>query len=94
MRGKSQDKPFLKENRGNQLNNRYSLYLHNDEVNTFNYVIESLVEVCRHSGVQAEQCAMIAHYKGRSEVKNGNLEELQEMKAALAIRGLTATIEN
>ena len=93
MTGKSQDKPLIRKNQNNIDNNLHYLLLHNDEVNTFEYVISSLVEVCKHSGVQAEQCAIIAHYKGRSEVKSGTIEELKEIQSRLAIKGLTSTIE-
>ena len=47
------------------------LVLHNDEVNTFNYVMEILVDICDHSITQAEQCATITHYKGKCEVRSG-----------------------
>lgn len=93
MTGKSQDKPLIRESRQNTENIKYCLLLHNDEVNTFDYVIESLVEVCNHSGIQAEQCAMIAHYKGMCEIKRGSYNELKEMQTGLAGRGLISTIE-
>lgn len=67
--------------------------LHNDEVNTFDFVMETLVEVCKHSSNQAEQCAMIAHYKGKCEVLTGGLNELKEIREELITRGLKATIE-
>lgn len=69
------------------------LILHNDDVNSFDYVIESLVEVCDHSPVQAEQCTMIAHYKGKCEVRSGDLTELKDLRYKLVSKGLKATIE-
>jgi len=69
------------------------LVLHNDEVNTFEYVIESLVEVCEHDQVQAEQCTFIVHYKGKCDVKNGSFTSLKPIKDELARRGLTVTID-
>ena len=69
------------------------LIVHNDEVNTFEWVIESLVEICSHSYQQAEQCAMIIHNKGKSVVKSGDLEDLRIMKYRLTDRGLSVTIE-
>ena len=69
------------------------LVLHNDEVNTFEFVMETLVEVCEHTANQAEQCAMIAHYKGKCEVLTGELSELKETREELVARGLKATIE-
>lgn len=69
------------------------LVLHNDDVNTFEFVMETLIDVCRHSSNQAEQCAMIAHYKGKCEVLSGELNKLKEIRSELIARGLTATIE-
>jgi len=93
MTGKSHDKPLLKNSRENELNNSHILLLFNDDVNTFDYVIESLIAVCNHTGIQAEQCAIIAHYKGRSEVKTGDLGTLEQMRSELSKRGLISTIE-
>ncbi|MGE4290465.1 MAG: ATP-dependent Clp protease adaptor ClpS [Salinivirgaceae bacterium] len=70
-----------------------NLVLHNDEVNTFDHVIESLIEICRHEVEQAEQCAFITHYKGKCDVKTGLFEELSFMKKQLDSKGLTVTIE-
>lgn len=69
------------------------LVLHNDEVNTFEFVMDTLVEVCNHTSTQAEQCAMITHYKGKCEVLTGEKNELKEIKDELITRGLKATIE-
>ena len=69
------------------------LTLHNDDVHTFDYVIESLMDVCEHDLVQAEQCAYIVHYKGRCDVKKGSIDSLQPMKLKLINKGLLATIE-
>jgi ATP-dependent Clp protease adaptor protein ClpS len=76
---------------GNALGTRF-LILHNDETHTFDYVIDSLIEVCDHDSVQAEQCAFIVHYKGCCDVKKGELKTLQNMQAELVKRGLDATI--
>ena len=69
------------------------LVLFNDDVNTFDFVIEALVQVCGHELLQAEQCAVIVHYKGKCVVKNGTWEELEPMCTALLDRGLTAEIQ-
>jgi len=69
-----------------------NLILYNDEVNDFNYVIESLIEVCEHDNIQAEQCTYLVHYHGRCEVKTGDYQELRAMKEALIERGLQAEI--
>lgn len=71
----------------------YSLIVWNDEVNTFEWVIETLIEVCGHSQEQAEQCAMIIHTKGKYAVKRGSYEELKPQCDAITERGIGATIE-
>src|SRR6516225_11314631 len=71
----------------------YSLIVWNDEVNTFEWVIETLVEVCGHSIEQAEQCAMIIHTKGKYAVKRGSYDELKPVCDAITDRGIGATIE-
>ena len=68
------------------------LVLHNDDVNTFDYVIETLVDVCGHEPDQAEQCALIEHYKGRCGVKSGTINELKPPYATLLERKLTVSI--
>jgi len=71
----------------------YVLILWNDDVNTFEWVIESLIEVCGHSPEQAEQCAMIIHTKGKYGVKEGDFETLKPMREAITDRLIQATIE-
>lgn len=68
------------------------LVLYNDDVNTFDYVIELLMKVCDHDVIQAEQCAMLVHYKGRCSVKRGSFEVLEPMSAILSDAGLTVEI--
>jgi ATP-dependent Clp protease adaptor protein ClpS len=69
------------------------LVVYNDDVNTFDHVIESLVDVCDHSEEQAEQCAMMVHFKGRASVRQGHYTKLSPMKTALTDRGINAVIE-
>ncbi len=69
------------------------LILYNDDVNTFDWVIESLVAICSHDRMQAEQCSLIIHHNGRCSVKEGMFEKLRPMCEALLDRGLSATIE-
>ena len=69
------------------------LILYNDEVNTFDCVIETLIDVCGHDPVQAEQCTLIAHYKGKCGVKSGTLLELRPVKNELITRKLTVSIK-
>ena len=70
-----------------------NLVVWNDEVNTFEWVIETLMEVCGHSHEQAEQCAYIIHFQGKYAVKNGSYEELKPECDAITERGIGATIE-
>lgn len=69
------------------------IILYNDDFNTFDFVIQTLVTICKHDPIQAEQCAFLVHYKGKCSVKKGSYEELEPMCTALLERGLTAEIE-
>lgn len=69
------------------------LVLYNDEVNTFDFVIQSLIEICNHEPEQAEQCAMIAHFKGKCSVKAGGYYEIKPMCDEMTFRGLTVAVE-
>jgi ATP-dependent Clp protease adaptor protein ClpS len=73
---------------------KYILVLYNDDVNTFAHVIKTLVEVCGHDDYQAEQCAMLTHFKGRCDVKTGSKDLLLSMNGTLKIRGLISKVEN
>lgn len=70
------------------------LIVWNDEVNTFDWVIQSLMDVCGHDNEQAEQCAWIIHYKGKYTVKIGPMKKLSVMREALVDRGIGATVES
>lgn len=72
----------------------HGLIVWNDEVNTFDWVIESLVDICDHSEEQAYQCALIIHHKGKYMVKKGDYESLKPQAEALLDRGIQATINN
>jgi ATP-dependent Clp protease adaptor protein ClpS len=71
----------------------FHLIVWNDEVNTFEWVIETLMEICKHSYEQAEQCAYIIHFKGKYAVKHGTYEDLKPMCDAITDRGIGATLE-
>ncbi|NWJ50702.1 MAG: ATP-dependent Clp protease adaptor ClpS [Bacteroidetes bacterium] len=71
----------------------YSLILFNDDVNDFEFVIESLVEICRLVPQQAHQCALITHYKGKCEIKKGLLDDLKIMCKGLIDKNLIAEIQ-
>ncbi len=68
------------------------IILYNDDVNTFDHVIDTLMEVCDHTSEQAEQCAMLVHYTGKCTVKTGEYEKLKPMCSNLLDRGLSAEI--
>lgn len=68
------------------------LILYNDDVNTFDFVIETLVEVCQHDPLQAEQCAMVVHFNGKCSVKSGSFNELKPRKDMMMDRKLTVSI--
>ena len=70
----------------------YKLVLWNDDVNTFDFVIECLIEICEHTLEQAEQCTILVHYKGKCTVKTGSLEELKPQCSALLNAGLSAEL--
>jgi len=81
---KKPDKKLLKKN---------FLVLHNDDIHTFDYVIEALIDICGHNYEQATQCTFLVHYKGKCDVKKGTHSELKPMKEALIERKLNATID-
>ena len=70
-----------------------NLIVWNDEVNTFEWVIDTLMEICGHSHEQAEQCAYIIHFQGKYAVKNGSYDELKPKCDAITDRGIGATVE-
>ncbi|WP_300565654.1 ATP-dependent Clp protease adaptor ClpS [Flavobacterium sp.] len=72
------------------INNEIVLY--NDDVNTFDHVIDTLIRVCSHDELQAEQCALLVHYKGKCTVKTGSFDELKPQCTQLLEAGLNAEI--
>lgn len=71
----------------------HEIIMYNDDVNTFDHVIETLIRVCKHSAEQAEQCAIIIHYTGKCGVKTGTMEELIPQCIQLLEAGLSAEIK-
>ena len=71
----------------------HNLIVWNDDVNTFDWVIESLVDICGHEVLQAEQCALIIHHRGKCGVKKGTFDELRPQAEGLIDRGISATID-
>jgi ATP-dependent Clp protease adaptor protein ClpS len=68
------------------------IVLFNDDVNTFDYVIDTLIDVCDHTPQQAEQCSLIVHYKGKCTVKTGEYDDLKPRCSKLLEAGLSAEI--
>jgi ATP-dependent Clp protease adaptor protein ClpS len=72
--------------------NLNDLVVFNDDFNTFDHVIETLIRVCKHTPEQAEQCTLLIHFKGKCAVKNGSFDELKPMKEAICEAGIDARI--
>lgn len=85
---KIQEKVDLQEKKVDQ----YEIVLHNDDVNTFDFVIDALMDVCEHTLIQAEQCTILVHYKGKASVKSGTYNELKPTCSKLLDLGLSAEI--
>ncbi len=88
---KQKQKPAGEEHR--LIDSSRELILFNDETNTFDFVIQTLIDVCDHEHLQAEQCAYIAHFKGKCPVKSGVLGELKPRFEEMTRRGLTVSID-
>ena len=84
--------PHLSPQGKKQKINQKSLVLFNDDFNSFDHVIDCLVAICEHDPIQAEQCALITHFNGRSVIKNGNTEDLVYLKNDLQHYNLDAEI--
>ncbi|MEQ8338520.1 MAG: ATP-dependent Clp protease adaptor ClpS [Cyclobacteriaceae bacterium] len=69
------------------------LVVYNDDFNTFDHVINTLIKVCKHNATQAEQCTYIIHFKGKCAVKKGTFKELKPMREGICEAGIKATIE-
>ena len=70
----------------------WELVVLNDDVNTFDFVIDTLIDVCGHSPEQAEQCTLIIHYKGKCGVKSGDYDEVVAMRNEICRRGINAEV--
>lgn len=75
-----------------QETNQNEIVLFNDDVNTFDHVIDSLIDICDHTLEQAEQCAILVHYKGKCTVKTGEYNDLKPRCTMLLSKGLSAEI--
>jgi len=88
------EKTLHKDDRLNSGSEPGLLILYNDDINTFEHVIKSLVEICGHDSVQAEQCALIVHFKGSCDIKLGVVEVLNAMSRSLNLKGLNSKVES
>ncbi|MBR8537951.1 ATP-dependent Clp protease adaptor ClpS [Carboxylicivirga mesophila] len=79
-----------REGNGNEVR---TLTLHNDDINSFDHVIDVLCEVCQHDAIQAEQCAFLTHYTGSCQIKLGNMDDLILLKEQLSEQRLLVTID-
>lgn len=70
----------------------FDLVVFNDDVNTFDHVIKTLIKVCKHTQEQAEQCTLLIHYKGKCTVKTGSFDELRPLREAICEVGIDAKI--
>jgi len=86
------EKPLHSDRSAEKLNDVYQLILFNDDNNSFDYVIKSLVEVCGHDAIQAEQCAVITHFKGQCDIIKGQRAVLRKMYSKLQERNLIVKI--
>lgn len=71
----------------------HELILLNDEVNTFDYVIDVLIRVCKHTSIQAEQCAWLTHFNGKCSIRSGNLEDMIALCISLLDANLSAEVQ-
>ncbi|MDA9343822.1 ATP-dependent Clp protease adaptor ClpS [Algibacter sp.] len=85
---KTSEEVLLKE----EVKTQNEIVLYNDEVNTFDHVIETLIHACDHTAEQAEQCSLIVHYKGKCTVKTGLYDDLKPRCSVLLEAGLSAEI--
>jgi ATP-dependent Clp protease adaptor protein ClpS len=85
--------PQSQENTSEKKSKEYFLILHNDDINTFDHVINCLIDICNHDYVQAEQCATLTHYKGKCDIKKGDKKSLLKMKNCLSKKGLIVSLE-
>lgn len=87
-----QEKKEFSHNPSEIKNSGNELILFNDDINTFDHVIDSLIEVCKHTAEQAEQCAITAHLKGKCGIKQGEFTELILIHNELKGRGLLTEV--
>lgn len=93
IRENNHNDPNVEQSYNSSSSKRRILILHNDDLNTFDHVIESLIEVCKHDSCQAEQCAYITHFKGKCDIMSGDYTELTVVRDQLIEKSLNVTID-
>ncbi|WP_075589848.1 ATP-dependent Clp protease adaptor ClpS [Labilibacter marinus] len=86
--GKQWESEHLHKGNGNQK----MLVLFNDDINSFDYVIDTLCSICEHDDIQAEQCAFLTHFRGQCQIKVGDLDELVSIRERLLNKNLTVSL--
>ena len=76
-----------------EVKNQNEILLYNDDVNTFDHVIDTLIYACKHTQEQAHQCSILVHFKGKCAVKNGSYDELEPICSKLLEAGFSAEIQ-
>lgn len=89
----SDTKELVKEKESIVETKIYKLILHNDDYNSMDWIISNLVSICRHNPLQAEQCATIAHFNGKSHVDSGEEEKIKEKSSMFRTKGIITTVE-
>ena len=89
---KAKESPKVSEQVLLKSDQEHEIILYNDDVNTFDHVINCLIKICEHTFMQAEQCAYLVHFTGKCSVKTGSLEDLTPRCTALLNEGLSAEI--
>lgn len=82
-----------RDNKKEEMKDEKNIILYNDDVNTFDHVIKCLIHYCNHEPLQAEQCALLVHYKGKCQIKGGEYIKLKPLCEKLLSQGLSAKIE-
>lgn len=98
MSNNNSTKPYISEDQStdllDEIESSYQLVVWNDDVNTFDWVIDTLIQICGHTKEQAEQCTILIHYRGKCSVKKDSFNKLKPLCEAIIDRNINATIED
>jgi len=70
----------------------HEIIVYNDDINTFDHVIDTLIDTCDDNPHQAEQCTLIIHYNGKCAVKTGEYKDLKPRCSRILEAGINAEI--